>query len=325
MASLYINDYSFHGQFNSHDDVVAAIQRLWTLRSVCQEYAAQCFCSRELLGDRKVLANMTLREVVIQYPRPDIRRLIMNWIDRQGPYWDTNREHDADDWYFTIHESEELLATDSALAECARRVLDQEDAALLSATPSDFTYTLIQTGIRDDDEVIDKCELLNYWDDPPLRQYLDNSTSLGTWRELRDHAVRRFANLVFSIDAFEPIMISPFSLALCKQIIRLLDILNRLSGEMDTETGALSSCGEILRKTFLEGKTALFSDSTDSEKTAFKSDLTFRCPVNDERQLFPWHGKTRASGQYRVHFGWPKSNPADGLPVVYIGPKITKR
>lgn len=325
MASLYVNDYSFHGQFDSHDDVVAAIQRLWTLRLVCQEYTAQCFCSRVLLGNRKVLANMTLREVVIRYPNADIRRLILSWLDKQGPFWDTNRQHDANDWYFTFHGTKECLATDSALAECAHRVLEKESAALLSASPSDFNFTPIHAGIRDDIEVLDKCELPNYWDDSPLRQYLDSSTSLGTWPELCDYAVLRFANLVFSNDAFNPIIKSPFSLALCNQIIRLLDILNQLSGEMDTQTGALSPSGEEIRKTFFEGKTALFSGSTDTEKAAFKSDLTFHCPVNGDRRLFPWHGKTRVSGQYRIHFGWQKSNSADGLPVVYIGPKITKQ
>ncbi|MDE0508978.1 MAG: hypothetical protein OXI17_10125, partial [Gammaproteobacteria bacterium] len=137
--------------------------------------------------------------------------------------------------------------------------------------------------------------------------------------------LRTRTNLVFTNNAFTPIMNSPFSFALRDRIIRLLDILNQLSGEMDIQTGALSPNGEALRKTFFEGKNALFTDSSDTEKAAFKTALSFRCPISEDLQLFPWHGKTRANGQYRVHFGWPKPAPSDGLPVVYIGPKITKQ
>ncbi|MCY3688411.1 MAG: hypothetical protein F4234_13715 [Gammaproteobacteria bacterium] len=323
-SSLYVNDYSFHGQFVSHDEVIDAIQRLWTLRTMCQEYSAQCFCSRSILGNREVVDNMTLREVVVRYPHADIRRLILSWLDKHGPFWDTDRQHDAGDWYFTFHGAQEILTTDSALAECTRQVLAQECAALLSATPSDFTYTPVQAGVRDD-EVVSECELPNHWGCPPLKQYLDNTISLCSWLELRDHAAQRFANLVFTNNAFTPIMNSPFSFALRDRIIRLLDILNQLSGEMDIQTGALSPNGEALRKTFFEGKNALFTDSSDTEKAAFKTALSFRCPISEDLQLFPWHGKTRANGQYRVHFGWPKPAPSDGLPVVYIGPKITKQ
>lgn len=323
--SLYVNEHSFHGQFASREDTIAAIHRLWILNRVCREYSAQCLCSRELLGLRSALSDTTLREVVVQYPNPDTRKLVLNWLDKHGPFWDANRRHDADDWYFAAHGSEELLATGSALAECARQVLAEENAALLSATPSDFTYTPVQAGILNDDGTRDQCELSNHWSEPPLRQYLENTIRLGSWLELRDHAKQRFANLVFAADTFEPMMKSPFSLALCQRITSLLANLDQLSGEMDARTGALSPAGEILRQSFFEGRNALFSDSSDSEKAAFKSALTFRCPVNQDMRLFSWHGKARGTDQYRVHFGWPKSNPARGLPIVYIGPKITKR
>ena len=326
-AALFVNDYSFHGQFTSPDEVIAAIRRLRALQVTCSEYSIECFCSRVLLGNRDAIAGISLNRIVREYPNADARRLVLAWLDKHGPYWETTRIHDAGDWYYAVQrDDDETLVTDSAVAECAARVLmEKQNAGLLSATPSDFTFTPICAGVRDDGGITSPCELPNHWDEPALRQFLGASISVADWRELRDHVTQRFAELVFADDAFVPLMRSPFSVGLRNRIIEVLAVLDRISVGTDALTGSLSDEAAGLREKFFVGEKALFTDSSDSEKRTFKAGLTFPCPVLNESKMFPWHGKIKIGAQYRIHFGWPKPNPTQGLPVVYVGPKITKR
>lgn len=326
-SALFVNDYSFHGQFSSPDEVVSAVRRLRSLYAVCREHSVECFCSRVLLGNRDAMGGTSLRDSVLRHPSADARRLVLSWIDKHGHHWDTERLHDVNDWYFVGQNDMETPVTDSAVAECAARVLlEQQNAGLLSAAPSDFTFTPVMAGTLDDaGAAAATCELPNHWEEPPLRQFLGNAISVSSWEELREYAANRFTALLFTPSAFDLIMRSPFSVGLRDRIIALLDVLNRISTEVDAHTGALSSDGEALREDFFVGEKALFTDSSDSEKQAFSTGITFVCPILGQPQLFPWHGKAKMGDQYRVHFGWPKPDFAQGIPVVYVGPKITKR
>ena len=326
MPFLFINDYSFHEQFATSDEVIDAVRRLWGLCKVSHKYSAEFFCSRYLLGKRLVIPGITLRDVVIGYPKKDIRGLILSWLDKNGPYWDMARLHNEDEWYFAACCGvDEQLVTDSAVAECTARVLLSESAGLLSVTPSDFTFTPVRSGTRNDVSVTADCELQNYWGEAPLRQFLEDSISVSSWTKLRDYAMQRFQFLIFAKDAFTYLDATPFSTGLRDRIVFLLDTLNRLSAETHALSGALTTEGQARRDKFFVGKKALFTDSSISEKRTFASGLTFLCPVRGEKKLFSWHGKAKMGDQYRIHFAWPKPDPAQRLPVVYIGPKITKR
>ena len=72
------------------------------------------------------------------------------------------------------------------------------------------------------------------------------------------------------------------------------------------------------------GRGAMFSDSSDTEKDDFASELRFRHPDRPDERLFcPWHGKVQTP-QLRVHFSHPIRADVP-LYVVYVGPKLTKR
>lgn len=72
------------------------------------------------------------------------------------------------------------------------------------------------------------------------------------------------------------------------------------------------------------GRGATFTDSSDSEKSEFKKEMTFDNPLDAKRTLFcPWHGKVQTP-QLRVHFSYPICAD-EALFVVYVGPKLTKR
>ncbi len=329
MAPVFVNDYSFHGQFPSPNAVFEAVRKLRRLGAACGEFSEDCFCSRGLLGNRPATADACLREVILGHGTPDLRTLVLAWLDKHGPFWDKGRIHDAGDWYFVNHgqgQGDEELATDSAVAECAARVMfDSQQAGLLSVVPSDFAFTPIVAGIRDDGGVLQSCDLPNHWEEAPLRQFLSTSIRVRSWQELSAHAVQRFQHLVFAPDAFRHLDATSFSIGLRDRILERLSILDRISEGTDKESGALTPQALGLRESFFVGGKALFTDSTASEKQTFGSHLTFLCPVRNASLLFAWHGKIKMGAQYRIHFAWPKPDPAMGLPVVYLGPKITKR
>lgn len=327
MSPLFVNDYSFHGQFSSANEVFAALHDLWRLRETCNEFSEACFCSKVMLGDRPATSGAKLREVVRRYTNPSQRALVLAWLDKSGPFWDTTRIHDAGDWYFLTHASgEEELATDSAVAECAARVLfDKQQAGLLSVAPSDFTFTPITTGLRDEGGIGARCDLPNHWQETSLRQFLGAVVRVHDWRALSAYVARRFTHLVFAPDAFSYLEATPFSTGIRDRILELLDILDRISEGTDSRSGELNRQAMALRESYFVGGKALFTDSSDSEKCSFGTDLTFLCPVRNNHEPFYWHGKIKMGAQYRIHFAWPKPVPSKGLPVVYIGPKITKR
>ncbi len=327
MAPLFVNDYSFHGQFTSPSAVIAAVRDLWHLRDTCRELGEDCFCSKILLGSRPATASACLREVIRGHGTPDQRALVLAWLDKHGPFWDTGRIHDAGDWYFVTRATgDEELATDSAVAECAARVIfDHQEAGLISVVPSDYAFTPLVAGIRDDGGIGQICDLPNHWEEAPLRQFLSSRVVVRSWHELSTHAARRFQHLVFAPDTFCYLHATPFSTGLRNRILDLLDILNQISAGTDSKSGSLNPEALELRESFFVGKKALFTDSSDSEKRTFKLGLTFICPIRRTSVLFPWHGKIKMGDQFKIHFAWPKPDPAEGIPVVYIGPKITKR
>lgn len=115
-------------------------------------------------------------------------------------------------------------------------------------------------------------------------------------------------------------------------MVVLFDVLNRMKQCFDDEGGRTVE-GHRLYRDFFTGKKgdggrgAAFSDSSDGEKQAFASELTFpnpADPADPADSLFcTWHGKVQTP-QLRVHFSHPIRNE-DPLYVVYVGPKITRR
>jgi hypothetical protein len=111
---------------------------------------------------------------------------------------------------------------------------------------------------------------------------------------------------------------------IAERVVELLHVLDRLSACIQPD-GSLSAEGRSLYGVYFTGHRALFSDSSDDDKRHFAAELTFRHPVTGQSAQFPWHGKIRMDRQYRIHFEWPTNVPRSRLPVVYIGPKLTKR
>ncbi len=133
---------------------------------------------------------------------------------------------------------------------------------------------------------------------------------------------------MFAADAFAYLEGCPFVSGAAYRLLFILDTLHRFKSCFDSDGRRTAEGHEIYRDFFAGkkgegGRGAVFSDSSDSEKSKFKQEMTFGHPEKTGKTLFcPWHGKVQTP-QLRVHFSWPV-RADEALYVVYVGPKITK-
>lgn len=243
----------------------------------------------------------------------------MQWLTRLGPFWDDDRQHSSDDWY----ECNGDVVTDTAVGEAAYCLLHGIHRRLVSMNPSSWTTCPLPV-IRRYNAHARIIDVPNYWDVDELATALaDAPIPLASWTDLETAARSRYPDLTFSQDSFDPLHGQPFSKGAAERLLERLAILHDLKNCFD-ERGELTSNGEWLYQQHFTGDNAWFSDSSNTEKSAFRKELTFRHPTNAGEYLFcTWHGKVKTL-QLRIHFSWPIRANAP-LYVVYVGPKITKR
>lgn len=243
----------------------------------------------------------------------------MQWLTRLGPFWDEIQEHSSDDLY----ECNGDIVTDTAVGEAAYCILRGIHRRLVSMTPSCWTTSPLSV-VWCDKRVGRSIDVPNYWDADELETALaDAPIPLASWRDFEETARSRYPDLTFSSDSFDPLQGQPFSKGAAERLLERLAILHDLKNCFD-ERGARTSDGERLYQKHFTGDKAWFSDSSDTEKSAFRKELTFRHPTNAGESLFcTWHGKVNTP-KLRIHFSWPIRANAP-LYVVYVGPKITRR
>jgi len=168
-------------------------------------------------------------------------------------------------------------------------------------------------------------EVKNYWNLEDLRGLSSQAASVPTsWNELLDKSRSRFTRLIIGGHCLSTLQGTPFSLALSRQILKILQILQDIMEQMD-DFGALTPQGEELRRNYFVGERSIFSDESDTNKVNFQKQMTFPDPAESSRKMTCfWHGKINTP-KFRIHFEWPVSRPQLGLRVAYIGPKISKK
>jgi hypothetical protein len=98
-------------------------------------------------------------------------------------------------------------------------------------------------------------------------------------------------------------------------------ILNRYVEGRDVDGVETAASREIINQHFT-GERALFTGESTTNERTFKGELTFR-DVRGQATFAPWHGKI-SHRYFRMHFVWPLPPTSRKLPVLYLGPKITK-
>lgn len=317
---LFANELSLHGQFRSPQAIRTAIGGFMKMRGVAKRFRRELYCRRDLAWTRPVWGRETHQESLRHLTKTE-KGAVMSWLMKGGPFWDDLRQHGADD-YFSCRKE---VVTDSSVGEAAFRVLHGSAAGLVSATPSRWDRSPVQVvRERDGPETNRTASVPNWSDAASLEQALaDAATPPKSWADLRDRSVLRFDRLTIAEFASQPMQGVPFSSSSAERVMFLLEVLNRLAGELES-TGGWTSEGKLLYAAHFVGKTAVFSDSSGKEKVEFEDDLHFPHPDRPDEKIFcPWHGKERFL-QLRLHFSWPIQH-SQPVYVVYLGPKITKK
>lgn len=317
---LFANELSLHGQFRSPQAIRAAIGGFMRMRGIAKRFRRELYCRRELAWKRPVGRTETLRESLRHLTATE-KGAVMSWLMKGGPFWDDLRQHGPDDYLCCGEE----VVTDSSVGEAAFRVLHGAAAGLVSATPSRWDHSPVQVVWERDDPEANRTASVRNWSDAASleRALAAAATPPKSWTDLRERAVLRFDRLNIPESASHPLQGVPFSSSSGERVMFLLEVLNRLAGEIES-TGGWTTEGKRLYAAHFVGQTAVFSDSSGKEKVAFEDDLHFPHPDRPDEKIFcPWHGKERFL-QLRLHFSWPIRH-SEPVYVVHLGPKITKK
>ncbi len=261
-----------------------------------------------------------MRAVAFALPAGDSRqRLLLQWLTREGPFLDDDREHGADVWF--EHDGE--VVTDTMLGELAHRS-EATTVCAVSASPSALESDPLVVVRVNDDGARTEIELRNHVAETPLTEWMTASLApMRSWRELSERSRQRCEALRFADAAFEPLRDQPFHPGVADGLLLRLVVLDELR-RCESESGELSPRGQELRRMHFVGDKAWFSDSSDSERVEFEQELTFPHPDQAGATLFcPRHGKVKTP-QMRIHYSDPDGDDRI-VYVVYVGPKITKR
>lgn len=314
-----MNELSLHGQFSSSADFVSAVDSVMEIRQAIRTAGRELFCHPSMAA-AQVTADCSMQQAIQWMPR-EKRQAWIQWLTRLGPYWTDEREHGENEWLET--RSNRLVA-DTGIGEAAFCRLHGIDREVVSFTPSDWHVDPINVQWVNDCEVPFSVDVRNHWALRTVVATLQNLPSpFSSWRSLETHVRRSCGRLNISKDAFDPLDGTPYAHGAAERILIRLQLLNKMCECFDNE-GNRTPEGHRLYTEHFTGEKAWFSDSSDSEKAEFKSELTFPHPDRPGEYLFcPWHGKVKTP-QLRIHFSWPIAADTP-LYVVYVGPKITKR
>ncbi len=318
----HINDLSLNGQFPDPQSFKTELEFLLQFRMRNSYFRQHLYCSRSI-SERKITRDFNFIKAIQSYKDKNYIRLVLEWINKSGPFWDDRRQHNEEDYF--VYQS--IDVTDQGLGEAARRKLVEIEANVFSFSGSEFPFNTtplqVQQGLPEDP--IDTIFVENYWEIEKLRQAIESVKIYRNWLDVEEEILCRYEGLIISENAMESMKNSvPYNENVKNRILELLKILNKLVMESDID-GKLSTCGLELKNMHFEGEKARFTDESDSNKLKYKDKMTFSDPSNTANKIFcPWHGKIKTP-QIRIHFEWPRPPGQNKIKIVYIGEKITKK
>jgi len=316
-VELLVNDLSIAGQFADLVTFQGAIDRVMAMRVIAKQFGHELYCHKNI-ARAQVTQNLSMPQAIQAFER-NKQQAIMQWLTRHGPFWEESRLHSPDDYL----ECNGEIVTETAVGEAAFCSHHGVQRHLISMTPSSWEFSPITVDWVSDGK-IRSFAVINYWEEAELKSSLRAASApISSWKQLEEVVRKRFTDLTFSIDSFELLYGHPFVPSASRQILTLLETLNRFKHCFD-EDGVRTEEGDQIYQNHFTGNEAWFTDSSSSEKNEFNTKLTFKHPELDGKILFcSWHGKVNTP-KIRIHFSWPVRSD-EPLYVVYVGPKITKR
>jgi hypothetical protein len=319
----YINDDSLQGQFGDAGAFELVMRPLVAAR-LNNQALGEALRTTRTLTSRPVTATQPLRLVIQQWRDEMLRRLVLVWLDRSGPFLEDDRHAEADDFFEYLGKD----VTDCGLGEAARRVKGGEAAVTFSFEGGTIDFALsplrVDHGLAE--ERLGHYEIRNVW---TVQDLISSSTPVlpapTTWGELMSQARGLFPLLLLPETIEDNRMLSrePFSAAIASRALVLLSHLNTYM-EGRRENGSEGPVAREVVDNFFTGERALFTGESVSNLRDFAAELTFPdpsgggCPIVAE-----WHGKI-SHRYFRLHFQWPVPAGQRQLKVLYLGPKITR-
>lgn len=313
-----LNDLSLDNQFVDIEDFSRKILCLLKLKSEMRCLNNHFRCSRQLVHIN-VFENMTFSNVVLKKISPELKKQILSWVDKNGPFWTDVRFHEDDDYF----EYASIDVTNLGLGECARRTISLSPVMSFSFE-GDFSQTplSIQHGLQE--SPLGTYNIDNIWSIDELRNsVLQVRPNPRTWKEAIDRFKEDFPSLLISDKTYEQMAPVPFSFGIFEGMCEKFKVLQCYFTYSKTPELHQQKMDELYNNHFL-GKKAWFSNSNDNELATFKDELTFNDLFDGKPKQFPFHAKIKTP-QLRIHFEWPVAPERQSIQVVYIGPKITKK
>jgi hypothetical protein len=316
----FINELSFTGQFDNQDSFLYHLKGLLKLRSQNAAVKDKLYCSR-LLPSLKVVDDLTVRDVVNAQRDPVLKKLVLEWIDKKGPFLDDIRQNIENDDF----ELFDKVVTNLGAGEAVRQKILGNYSALYSLETPDWpcnTTRLIVNQITNELEVI-AYQIDNFWDVDNLVLDIESKRGMPkSWQCMIDTINEIYPSLSISDDIINFLSPHPFSLVICSQVINIMKILNDLVDSRN-DNGEYTKEGHDILKEYFLGDGAKITDESKTNKGKFKDEMTFKDPRNKKNKIFcPWHAKI-SSRYYRIHFEFPISADSKTMAICYIGPKIT--
>jgi hypothetical protein len=320
----YINDMSLQGQFNDVPLFLTFLEGLLASRGRFECLRTEMRLTRSI-ADRQVSAGQTLRQILSSTNRKELRRAVLLWLDRNGPFIEADRQHENDDYV----ECKALDVTDTGLGEATRRVKANTMALAFSfpGGPIEFGETPLHVEHGLPDDRLGHYAIHNLWTLADLTSSaLEARPAPSSWQQLVEAARERYPRLHIPDAVYTNASLAkePFEAPICDRALALLKCLDDyMAGRI--EGGAEGPAALAVIETFFTGDRALFSGESPTNQVAFKAEMTFPDPdVAGNRIFAHWHGKI-SHRFFRLHFEWPVSADTQRLKVLYLGPKLTKQ
>lgn len=316
----YLNDASLQGQFVDPSQFENSLRGLLSARSRVPAIKQSLRTTRSL-QDAMAAPHLTVRQFLLQCRDKDLRSATFVWLDRTGPFVDDDRIEEQDDYF----EFAEVDVTDTGLGEAARRIKAGEDCASYSFEGGAVDYVVnpieVDHGLPEDR--LGSYPVCNHWQPEELvAAALAKGPAITSWPALVGCARAQFPNLEIA-NLHDNTMLSrePFEASVRDRALALMGILDAYMAGRG-ENGDEGQSSKSIIDNYFKGERALFSGESPTHQAKFKRELTFA--GSDGRAIFaPWHGKI-SHRFFRLHFEWPPSPAQTKLPILYLGPKITK-
>lgn len=313
------NELSILNSYNDPDALAKDFKSLIEARASSDFLRTSLKCARDL-PDIVVLNNKSLREIVLSDFEVDLKRSIFRWIDRNGPFWCESRTQVGDDLFYYITTD----VTNYGLGECARREIDSKKNKSFSISSEEFNKREIPILQGLQEEPIQEINITNIFGFVDILQEAQKHLPKPqNWDDAYRLFCTEFPLVLFSQEIPKQLSSITFSIHLLDTICSKLAVLNNYMASRDNTGLETDQSREILDNYFSGGK-PWFTDSSDTEKKRFSSELTFKDLFDGKSKLFPFHGKVNTPA-IRFHFEWPVEKSATQIQVVYLGPKLTKK